>query len=78
MLHVEARFPAAFYAPARWGTADGCMPFKVCLCYFEFLHALTALDASGTARAIGVAFGGSDDGASAGEALFADAFPRAR
>lgn len=57
MLHVEQRWPGSFYAPLRWGTADGCMPFAVCWMYFRAMRAGLALDALTTARGIGLAFG---------------------
>jgi hypothetical protein len=76
MLHVEHRFPHIFYAPGRWGTADGCMPFRLCLAYFEFMHATLALDALQTARGIGIAFGDPDGPHNAGADAIADAFPR--
>jgi hypothetical protein len=78
MLHVEHRFPHAFYAPGRWDTADGYIPFRLCWIYFDFLRATLALDALQTARGIGIAFADPDAPRSAGEDAIRDAFPRAR
>ena len=75
MLHVEQRFPTSFYAPQRWGTADGCMPFQVCAQYFRAMHAGLALDALTTARGIGLAFGDPDSPHRPHEDAIAQAFP---
>lgn len=73
---MERAFPGAFYAPLRWGTPDGCMPFRVCWAYFHALDMGRALEALDTARGIGLAFGG-EDGRSAIDDVARTAFPRA-
>jgi len=60
MLHVEQRFPSSFYAPHRWDTDDGCMPFRICWAYFSALQAGLALDAITLAQGIGLAFSGEE------------------
>lgn len=74
MLHVERAFPGSFYAPRRWGTADGCMPFAVCWCYFRAMRAGLALDALTTARGIGLAFASSDSPRNPTDAAIAEVF----
>ena len=77
MLHVEQRYPNSFYAPGRWTTADGCMPFRVCWAYFSAIRSGSALDALNTARGIGLAFADKKDGRDAAADALAEAFPRA-
>lgn len=76
MLHVERLFPHAYYAPTRWNTVDGYIPFQVCWAYFNFTHAIAATDALATARGIGLAFAGPDADGDPGARAIADAYPR--
>lgn len=73
--HCEQQLGAAWvYAPGRWRTSDGCVPFPVVWAYFGTLrmgHAVASMD---TARAIGLAFGG-DGGQRAWATVLDEAFP---
>lgn len=77
MLHVEQRFPAAFHAPTRWATADGCMPYAICWMYFQAIAMGRAGDALGLAHGIGLAFAG-EDGQAVVEKTLRIAFPSER
>ncbi len=61
LLHCEQQLGAAWvYAPGRWGTSDGCVPFRVVWCYFHALDMRRAVTALDTAHGIGLALGGEN------------------
>ncbi len=78
MFHVEQRFPHAFFAPGRWETADGYMPFGLVWAYFGAMRAGLALDALTMARAIGIALADTKGGEHPADVAIAEAFPRER
>ncbi len=77
-IQCEQHFgPAWVYAPLRWGTSDGCVPFTVVWAYFAALAMGRARVSIDTARGIGLAFGSEDAGKRAFTAAVDEAFPEA-
>lgn len=75
-VQCEQIYGAAWaYAPHRWKTDDGFVPFPVCWIYWRALDMRAALDALATARAIGIAFGDGEAAVKARRAVLDDALP---
>jgi hypothetical protein len=79
LFHCEDRLGGSWvHAPGRWATSDGCVPARIVWAYFSALSMGRAVDAITTARGIGLAFGGGDEGARARSAIFDEAYPPRR
>lgn len=55
-------YPQLVYAPRRWRTHDGVIPYRVLLAYASGLEAVKAGDRLSMAQAIGLALGGEQAG----------------
>jgi hypothetical protein len=75
---VEARYPGTYYNPARWGTADGYMPFPVFREYAEGLWPLYAQERLNLAAAIGLALAGKEKGPLLAARTLEEAYPGGR
>ncbi len=71
---VEAVFPAAFYAPERWGTDDGCITFQALWEYVRAVPAILALQRMSLSRAVNIGMGCQEANSMANEDK-AEAFP---
>jgi len=61
ILHVQQRFPGTYYAPRRWRTRDGCMPYHVLLAYWHSMWSGYAMERLHLARAVALSRGNSED-----------------
>lgn len=58
IVQCERAYGASwYYAPHRWPTSDGFVPYKLVWIYWRALQANDAAHALSTARGIGLAFG---------------------
>lgn len=57
---MERHFPGVYYAPGRWETSDGYIPFPVFDRYVAALFPALALERMNLTQGIGLAFGGKD------------------
>lgn len=72
----QREFPGVFFAPARWPTSDGVVPWDEFVVGARVLWSLRAIDRLNTARSIGVAFSGdTPEGTRIRAAEAAEAFP---
>jgi hypothetical protein len=59
-VHAEATWPGLVYAPQRWKTRDGVIPYRVFCAYLKGLSAVTAKSRLEMAGAIGLAMAGEN------------------
>lgn len=65
MVQVQRYFPGSWYAPAWWGTPDGCMTYRALWGYVQMLPAVLAMDRLSAARAVLIGQGGEQAAAMA-------------
>lgn len=74
IVQCEAVYGAGwYYAPRRWPTADGFVPFRLMWVYWRARRSADALAALATARGISLAFGDGETGERAARATALEA-----
>ena len=51
-VHVHHHYPGLYYAPGRWPTRDGCIPYHLLLVYWSAMWSGYALERLHLAKAI--------------------------
>lgn len=75
-MQCEAHYGGAwYYAPGRWPTDDGFVPYRLLWIYWRAMQSTHAIDALSTARGIGLALGDGEAGAEARRRTLRDAYP---
>jgi hypothetical protein len=64
-----------YYAPGRWPTADGIVPYRIVWPTFAAMQGLKTMDALATAHGIGLAFAGEDQSRRLFERAIDEAYP---
>lgn len=76
VVQCEQRYGAGwYYAPGRWPTDDGFVPFALVAHYWRAIGAEHALDALNTARGIALAFADGDQSEIARKRAVEQAYP---
>jgi len=73
-LHLTATFPGLVYAPKRWATHDGVIPYRVLWAYARGLSVARAGARLGLAEGISLAMSGEHGDHAARQAL-EEAYP---
>jgi hypothetical protein len=60
LAQVQHFFPGSWYAPQRWPTADGCMPYQLVWAYARMVPSLRAMRRLDGVQAILVGRGGPE------------------
>ncbi len=52
IVQVQQRYPGLYYAPQRWQTRDGCVPYHILLAYWATMWSGLALERVNLGRAL--------------------------
>jgi hypothetical protein len=74
LLHLTAAFPGLVYAPKRWATHDGVIPYRLLWAYARALPVARAAEKLGLAEGISLALAG-EGGADAAQRTLEEAYP---